>query len=97
MRNYRPYISEHFPGLKFPASIIERCIYTRTPDDLWIIDKHPSYNNIVILAGFSGHGFKAGPIVGKLASELVTGGTTSHRYDMSIFEISRFKKNSNRL
>lgn len=41
-------------------------MYTRTPDDLWIIDEHPNDPNILILAGFSGHGFKAGPLVGKV-------------------------------
>ena len=91
---YRPYITEHFPNLSFPAAIIERCLYTVTPDGLWIVDRHPVQNNVVVLAGFSGHGFKAGPIIGKLVSEMVTGSSKIERYDMSSLSIDRFVKKS---
>ncbi|OWF42686.1 Peroxisomal sarcosine oxidase [Mizuhopecten yessoensis] len=63
-----------------------------TPDHGYVLDRHPAWNNVVIGAGFSGHGFKLAPVVGKLLCELVMDKTPS--YDMSPFRIDRFNKSS---
>uniref|UniRef100_A0A3Q3GJ24 Peroxisomal sarcosine oxidase n=1 Tax=Labrus bergylta TaxID=56723 RepID=A0A3Q3GJ24_9LABR len=63
-----------------------------TPDRHFVLDCHPTYSNIVIGAGFSGHGFKFGPIIGKLLSELSLGEVPS--YDLSPFRIRRFHGNT---
>lgn len=55
----------------------ETCLYTNTPHEDFIIDHHPENPNIVIGAGFSGHGFKFGPLLGKVLSELALEGQTS--------------------
>ena len=39
-----------------------------------LIDRHPAMANVVLVGGGSGHGFKHGPEVGRLAAALVTGG-----------------------
>ncbi|KAG3269634.1 pipecolic acid and sarcosine oxidase, transcript variant X3 [Ictidomys tridecemlineatus] len=59
-----------------------------TPDKNFILDRHPKYDNIVIGAGFSGHGFKLSPVVGKILYELSMKLTPS--YDLTPFRISRF-------
>ncbi|XP_060799938.1 peroxisomal sarcosine oxidase [Neoarius graeffei] len=82
------YISRCFPGLVPVPAVVESCMYTVTPDNHFILDRHPSYSNIVIGAGFSGHGFKFGPIVGKVLCELSMGQNPS--YDLSPFSIQRF-------
>ncbi|RNB83099.1 N-methyl-L-tryptophan oxidase [Brevibacillus nitrificans] len=64
------------------------CIYTMTPDEHFIIDRHPEYSQIVIAAGFSGHGFKFASAVGEAASELLTQGKST--YDLSMFSLQRF-------
>ena len=46
------------------------CMYTRTPDEHFIIDRHPEYPQVVFGAGFSGHGFKFAPRIGELLGEL---------------------------
>ena len=52
------FIASHFRGVDATSPyIVEYCIYTQTPDEDFIIDKHPSYSNIVIGAGFSGMKF----------------------------------------
>ncbi|XP_074640202.1 peroxisomal sarcosine oxidase-like isoform X2 [Tubulanus polymorphus] len=83
------YVKDHFPGLEQMPSIIETCIYTvksadcllfsyqMTPDEGFVLDYHPQHRNIVIGAGFSGHGFKLAPVVGKLLKQLVTERTYS--------------------
>ncbi|MBP1969102.1 monomeric sarcosine oxidase [Virgibacillus natechei] len=63
------------------------CMYTRTPDGHFIIDKHPEHSHISIAAGFSGHGFKFASVVGEILSQLAVSGETDH--DISIFRINR--------
>ncbi|KAL7848810.1 hypothetical protein SRHO_G00204330 [Serrasalmus rhombeus] len=82
------YISRCFPGLVPEPAVVESCLYTVTPDHHFVLDRHPTYSNIVIGAGFSGHGFKFGPVVGKVLSELSMGQVPS--YDLSPFSIRRF-------
>nr|XP_040050296.1 peroxisomal sarcosine oxidase isoform X1 [Gasterosteus aculeatus aculeatus]XP_040050305.1 peroxisomal sarcosine oxidase isoform X1 [Gasterosteus aculeatus aculeatus] len=78
-----------FPGLVPEPAVVESCLYTLTPDHHFVLDCHPSHSNIVFGAGFSGHGFKFGPIIGKLLCELVLGEVPS--YDLSPFRIRRFQ------
>ncbi|CAH1801613.1 unnamed protein product, partial [Owenia fusiformis] len=64
------FVDKVFPGLENKPSIIERCMYTVTPDNSFVLDVHPRWNNIIIGAGFSGTGFKLGPVVGKILTDL---------------------------
>ncbi|KAL2096168.1 hypothetical protein ACEWY4_008316 [Coilia grayii] len=83
------YISRCMPGLVPVPAVVESCLYTTTPDTHFVLDRHPTHSNIVIGAGFSGHGFKFGPLVGKILYELSTGQVPSH--DLTPFKISRFQ------
>ncbi|KAM3875037.1 peroxisomal sarcosine oxidase [Diretmus argenteus] len=83
------YLTRCFPGLEPKPAVVESCMYTVTPDRHFVLDHHPAYRNIVIGAGFSGHGFKFGPVVGKLLCELSQGEVPS--YDLSPFRIARFQ------
>ncbi|XP_049432770.1 peroxisomal sarcosine oxidase [Epinephelus fuscoguttatus] len=83
------YIARCFPGLVPEPAVVESCLYTLTPDRHFVLDCHPTYSNIVFGAGFSGHGFKFGPIIGKLLCELTLGEVPS--YDLSPFRIRRFQ------
>ncbi|XP_053363458.1 peroxisomal sarcosine oxidase [Clarias gariepinus] len=85
------YISRCLPGLVPEPAVVESCMYTVTPDKNFVLDRHPTYSNIVIGAGFSGHGFKFGPVVGKVLCELSMGRNPSH--DLSPFSIQRFQDN----
>ncbi|XP_016158430.1 PREDICTED: peroxisomal sarcosine oxidase isoform X2 [Ficedula albicollis] len=82
------FISSYLPGLETQPAVMETCLYTNTPDEDFILDQHPKFSNIVIGAGFSGHGFKLAPVVGKLLCELSLGEEPS--YNMAPFAISRF-------
>ncbi|XP_051934988.1 peroxisomal sarcosine oxidase [Hippocampus zosterae] len=87
----RRYITRSFPGLIPEPAVVESCMYTLTPDRHFVLDRHPAYGNIVIGTGFSGHGFKFGPVIGKLLCELSLGEVPS--YDLTPFRISRFQTN----
>lgn len=66
------------------------CMFSRTPDDDFIIDVHPENPNIILAGGFSGHGFKFASAIGSILSDLSVDGTTTH--DISTFKLSRFSK-----
>ncbi|XP_065055235.1 peroxisomal sarcosine oxidase-like [Rhopilema esculentum] len=89
------YIQEHFANVEDRPCIIEPCMYTSTPDDDFIIDRHPRHPNIVVGAGFSGHGFKLAPVIGKLLAEISKKKEPS--YDISTFKIDRFHNIKHRL
>jgi sarcosine oxidase subunit beta len=59
-----------------------------TPDRIPILDRVAGFDNLFIAAGFSGHGFALGPIVGKLMAELMVDGKSS--LDLSAFRWGRF-------
>lgn len=52
------------------------CMYTMSPDQHFVVDRHPAYEHIAFAAGLSGHGFKFAPILGQVLSGLVLDGGT---------------------
>jgi len=66
------------------------CIYTMTPDDHFIIDRHPASRNIVYATGFSGHGFKFAPVVGEILADLTQTGETAR--SIGFLRASRFSE-----
>ena len=62
-----------FPLLKgAPLTGAEVCQYENSSNGDFLIDRHPAMPNVVLVGGGSGHGFKHGPEVGRLAAALVT-------------------------
>lgn len=86
----RVFFADFIPGLA-DARIKETrvCIYNNTPDDDFIIDWHPELEGVLIVTGFSGHGFKFGPLIGRIGAELLLSGRTSYSIDR--FRLSRFE------
>ncbi len=66
----------------------DTCFYTMTPDDGFIIDHLDSDPRIVVAAGFSGHGFKFAPVVGRAITEILLDGRTE--YEISGMRMRRF-------
>jgi glycine/D-amino acid oxidase-like deaminating enzyme len=75
LRGVREHLAFRFPALK-DAPLIETrvCQYEQTPDEHFIVDRHPRMENVWLLGGGSGHGFKHGPAVGEVMAELILGG-----------------------
>lgn len=72
----RAFVREYLPGVTDKIVADSTCMYTMTPDSHFIIDRHPQHENVVFAAGFSGHGFKFAPIVGKVLADLALAGRT---------------------
>jgi len=88
----RKFISKKFLKVDPEPSIEESCIYTVSPDFVHILDKHPNYPNIVVGCGFSGMGFKMGPVTGEILANMAIGKKSKH--DINHFKASRFRKAS---
>jgi glycine/D-amino acid oxidase-like deaminating enzyme len=75
LRAAREYLAFRFPGLK-DAPLLEArvCQYENTPDEDFLIDRHPRAGNAWLVGGGSGHGFKFGPALGELVAGLVLDG-----------------------
>jgi len=70
----RAYACRRFPALAdAPITEARVCQYENTPDNDFILDRHPKLDNVWIAGGGSGHGFKHGPAIGEFVAGLVTG------------------------
>ena len=86
------YVQERIPELG-KTTHAEVCLYTETPDEDFIIDNHPHCPDLLIAAGFSGHGFKFCSLVGRIMNELALNGETD--FDIHPFRIDRKPEISN--
>ena len=79
-----------FAGELFSVPVLERlhaetCFYTSTASEDFVIDTLPGLPGAVVLSACSGHGFKFGPLLGRLAAGLAVDGRT----DVEAFEHAR--------
>jgi len=69
----RDYLALRFPKLKDAALTESRvCQYENTSNGDFVIDRHPQFEDVTIVGGGSGHGFKHGPAVGAYVRRLLT-------------------------
>jgi glycine/D-amino acid oxidase-like deaminating enzyme len=62
VRLTRAYARRRFPALADQPIVETRvCQYETTPDTHFVIDRHPQLDNVWLVGGGSGHGFKHGP------------------------------------
>ena len=77
------------PGATRTLNNASVCMYTLTPDEHFVIDRHPEYPDLILCGGFSGHGFKFAPVVGEIAADLALDGGTRHEIDF--LSLARFR------
>jgi sarcosine oxidase len=82
-------IQNYLPGMK-EIIAAKTCLYANSPDENFIIDHLPGYDNDVVIAcGFSGHAFKFVSVVGEILSDLITKGKTD--LPIAFLSLNRFK------
>jgi monomeric sarcosine oxidase len=81
----RDYLGRRFPDLcEAPLLASEVCQYENTSNGDFLIDRHPELENVWLVGGGSGHGFKHGPAIGEYVARLVTeGGASDERFTLS--------------
>lgn len=83
------YASKYLPGLGSQLTCSANCYYTSTPDEDFVIDQLPGHQNVTVIAGLSGHGFKFVSALGEIASQLALDLTMP--FDLAPFAIERFE------
>jgi sarcosine oxidase len=84
----RDALDEWIPGAASSYARGRVCMYTRTPDDNFIVDRLPDDPTVTIACGFSGHGFKFCPVIGEIVTSLTLDGGTD--FDIDFLGIDRF-------
>ncbi|MDE2942703.1 MAG: N-methyl-L-tryptophan oxidase [Gemmatimonadota bacterium] len=84
----RRLFGRYAPGVAGALTHASVCLYTNTPDEDFILDRHPDRPAVVLFAGGSGHAFKFAPVLGSLMADRLTDEPPGH--PLSIFSIDRF-------
>jgi sarcosine oxidase len=85
----RAFAERWFPEGTGPTIALKTCLFEPTPDEHFVIDRHPECERAVVAAGFSGHGFKFCSVVGEILADLALDGSTRH--DIGLFRLARFE------
>ena len=82
IENLTWFLNKYLPGTFESVIAAKICLYANSPDENFIIDKLPGFEEQVTIAcGFSGHGFKFASVVGEILADLAMEGTTTHPID----------------
>jgi sarcosine oxidase len=64
------YVEQWLPGLDPMPVTAATCLYTTTPDERFVVERH---GPLVVVSACSGHGFKFTPLIGRMAADLALG------------------------
>jgi len=73
---HRWMLDRYMPGAAGQVLGAVTCLYTNTPDQNFVIDRHPQHNQVLFGCGFSGHGFKFASVIGEALADLSIEGAT---------------------
>ena len=84
----RDYLVRRLPMLAdAPVTETRVCQYENTSNGDFLIDRHPAFENVWLVGGGSGHGFKHGPAVGEYIAAMISdSGTAEPRFTLATKE-----------
>jgi glycine/D-amino acid oxidase-like deaminating enzyme len=84
-RRVLEYVARRFPPLAAsPVVGSEVCQYTNTSNGDFLIDRHPGLDDVWLVGGGSGHGFKHGPAIGEyVTARLEDGDAVDPRFSLA--------------
>jgi sarcosine oxidase len=85
---YRTQVAGNIAGVTPELVKARVCTYTVTPDHGFIIDDHPTLDNVTVISACSGHGFKHSAAIGEAVAQRCLSGAS--QIDLSAFSLSRF-------
>ena len=93
----REFVARRFPALKHAPVVETRvCQYENTSNGDFLIDQHPDFQNVWLVGGGSGHGFKHGPSVGEYVAARVAGSTATENKIEPRFSLATKQTTQNR-
>src|SRR5215213_1440984 len=94
LKAVREYVAQRLPRLvDAPVTETRVCQYENTWNGDFLIDRHPEFENVWLVGGGSGHGFKHGPAVGEYVAQIVLGeGRLEPRFSLASKEKVRERK-----
>jgi sarcosine oxidase len=84
----RECLAKYIPDAAGEPLTLKGCMYTVTPDEHFVVDRLPEAPQVVVLSPCSGHGFKFCSVLGEVAADLVTKGSSP--FNLSELRIDRF-------
>ena len=84
----RGFVERYFPDGAGPTMALATCLFENSPDEHFLIDAHPECDDVIVAAGFSGHGFKFASVVGEILADLAVEGETAH--EIGFLHLGRF-------
>jgi sarcosine oxidase len=66
----RAILQRYVPAAAGEVSRTSLCVYTRSPDEHFVLGLHPEAPQIVLASPCSGHGFKFASIIGEILADL---------------------------
>jgi glycine/D-amino acid oxidase-like deaminating enzyme len=85
------FLMQYLPGVGRPMQRRSVCFYTMSPDEHFIVDRHPRHEGVFFAAGLSGHGFKFTSVLGDVLADLALEGRT--RLPIGFLSLGRFGAN----
>jgi sarcosine oxidase len=84
----RTFADRYFPDGSGATMALRACMFTNTPDEHFILDRHPDHRQVVLASPCSGHGYKFCSVIGEILADLATGdGVTRH--DIGFLRLDR--------
>lgn len=87
-RRTQRFLRNHLPDISERVTDHQVCMYTRSPDEHFIMDRHPDASQVFFVAGLSGHGYKFAPVIGRAIADMVVDGESALPVDF--FALKRF-------
>jgi sarcosine oxidase len=88
LQQLKDKLARRIPALNGEVLKAQTCLYTMTPDEHFVLGRHPNHPAVSLACGFSGHGFKFASVVGEVLADLAIDGATRHPIGM--FSPGRF-------
>jgi sarcosine oxidase len=80
-------LRRHIPAAAGRPSRAKTCMYSNTPDEDFVIDRHPDEPRAIVVSACSGHGFKFASAIGEAVAGMVGGaaGPVPERFGLARF------------
>jgi monomeric sarcosine oxidase len=75
-RRVEECLAAHLPAVSRECIGHAVCMYTMSPDENFIVGRHPEHEQVMFTAGLSGHGFKFASVLGEIMADLALDGAT---------------------